>query len=49
MKIVERVKKAFQKIKEIIYSKINLKIYTPNLPIVVKIDILNFVLGIYLV
>ena len=26
-----------------------LKIYTPNLPIVVKIDISDFILGVYLV
>ena len=39
----------FKKLKELFIVEPILKIYTPSLPIVVKTDILDFVLGIYLV
>ena len=39
----------FKKLKELFTAELILKIYTPSLPIVVKIDVLNFILGIYLV
>ena len=35
--------------KELFTVELILKIYTPSLPTVVKTDILNFVLGVYLV
>ena len=38
-----------QKLKELFIAELILKIYILNLPIVVKIDILDFILGIYLV
>ena len=39
----------FKKLKELFIAELILKIYTLNLPTVVEIDVLNFVLGIYLV
>ena len=42
-------KTLFKELKELFTVKSILKIYTPSLPIVVKIDVLDFILGIYLV
>ena len=39
----------FKKLKELFTVELILKIYTLSLPIVVKIDVLDFALGIYLV
>ena len=39
----------FKKLKELFIIKLILKIYTPNLLIVVKINALDFILSIYLV
>ena len=39
----------FKELKELFTAKPILKIYTPSLLTVVKIDILDFILGIYLV
>ena len=39
----------FKKLKELFIAEPILKIYTPSLPIVVKTDVLDFVLGVYLV
>ena len=39
----------FKKLKELFIVKLILKIYTPSLLIVVKTDILDFILGVYLV
>ena len=39
----------FKELKKLFIVKLILKIYTPSLLIVVKIDVLNFVLGVYLV
>ena len=39
----------FKELKELFIAELILKIYTLSLPTVVKIDILDFVLGIYLV
>ena len=39
----------FKKLKELFIVKLILKNFTLNLPIVVKTDILDFVLNIYLV
>ena len=39
----------FKKLKKLFIVEPILKIYTPSLPTVVKIDILDFVLGVYLV
>ena len=39
----------FKELKELFTVKLILKIYTLNLPTVVKIDILDFILDIYLV
>ena len=39
----------FKELKKLFIIKPILKIYIPSLPIVVKTDILDFVLGIYLV
>ena len=41
--------KKIKKLKELFINKPILKIYTLSLPTVVKIDILDFALGIYLV
>ena len=45
----EEQKTLFKELKELFIVKLILKIYTLNLPTVVKIDILDFVLGIYLI
>ena len=39
----------FKKLKELFTAELILKIYILNLPIVVKIDVLDFALGVYLV
>ena len=39
----------FKELKELFIAEPILKIYTPSLLIVVKIDVLNFILGVYLV
>ena len=39
----------FKKLKELFTAEPILKIYTPSLPIVVETDVLNFILGVYLV
>ena len=39
----------FKELKELFIVKLILKIYILNLPIVVKIDVLDFILGVYLV
>ena len=39
----------FKELKELFIAELILKIYTLSLPIVVKIDISDFVLGVYLV
>ena len=39
----------FKELKELFTVKLILKIYTPSLLTVVKIDISNFILGVYLV
>ena len=39
----------FKELKELFTVKLILKIYTLSLPIVVEIDVLDFVLGVYLV
>ena len=39
----------FKELKELFTAESILKIYTPSLPTVVEIDVLNFILGIYLV
>ena len=49
MEIVKRVKKLFKELKDLFTVKLILKIYILNLPTVVKIDVLDFILGIYLV
>ena len=45
----EEQRTLFKKLKELFTAELILKIYTPNLPIVVEIDVLDFALGIYLV
>ena len=49
MVIAEKVKKLFKKLKELFIVKPILKIYILSLLIVVEIDILDFILNIYLV
>ena len=39
----------FEELKELFTVELILKIYTPSLPTVVKIDTLDFILGVYLV
>ena len=39
----------FKKLKELFTVELILKIYILSLPTVVKIDVLNFILGIYLI
>ena len=39
----------FKKLKKLFITKLILKIYTLNLLTVVKIDVLDFILGIYLI
>ena len=45
----EEQRTLFRKLKELFTVKPILKIYTLSLPIVVKIDVSDFVLGVYLV
>ena len=42
-------KKLFRKLKELFTKKLILKIYILSLPTIVKTDVLNFILGVYLV
>ena len=42
-------KMLFKELKELFTVKLILKIYTPSLLIVVETDVLDFILGIYLV
>ena len=42
-------RKLFKKLKELFTAELILKIYILSLPTVVKIDVLNFILGVYLV
>ena len=44
-----RVRILFKKLKELFTVELILKIYILNLPIVVEIDVSDFVLGVYLV
>ena len=39
----------FKELKELFTAELILKIYILSLPIVVKTDVLNFILGIYLI
>ena len=39
----------FKELKELFTAELILKIYTPSLLIVVKTDVLDFILGVYLV
>ena len=45
----KKQKMLFKELKELFIAELILKIYTLSLPIMVEIDALNFVLGIYLV
>ena len=45
----KKQKTPFKELKELFIIKLILKIYTPSLPTVIKIYVLDFVLGIYLV
>ena len=45
----EEQRMLFKELKKLFTVKLILKIYTPSLPTVVEIDILNFILDIYLV
>ena len=45
----EEQRTLFKELKELFIAEPILKIYTPSLPTVVEIDVLNFILGIYLV
>ena len=45
----EKQNKLFKELKKLFIVELILKIYISNLPIVVKIDILDFILGVYLV
>ena len=45
----EEQRMLFKELKELFTVKLILKIYTPSLPTVVKTDVLDFILGIYLV
>ena len=45
----EEQKTLFKELKKLFTEKPILKIYTPSLPTVVEIDVLNFILGVYLV
>ena len=45
----EEQKILFKKLKELFTVKLILKIYTPSLLTVVKTDILDFILGVYLI
>ena len=45
----EKQRKLFKKLKELFTVKLILKIYILSLPTVVEIDVLDFILGVYLV
>ena len=45
----EEQKTLFKELKELFTVELILKIYTPSLPTVVKTDVLDFILGVYLV
>ena len=45
----KKQKKLFKELKELFTEEPILKIYILNLPIVVKTDVLDFILGVYLV
>ena len=45
----EEQKTLFKELKELFTAELILKIYMPSLPIVVEIDVLDFVLGVYLI
>ena len=45
----EEQKTLFKKLKELFTAELILKIYTLSLPTVVKTDVLDFILGVYLV
>ena len=45
----EEQRKLFKELKELFTVELILKIYTPSLLIVIKTDVLDFVLGVYLV
>ena len=45
----EEQKILFKELKELFTVKLILKIYTPSLPTVVEIDILDFALSVYLI
>ena len=45
----EEQRTLFKELKELFTAKLILKIYTLSLPTVVEIDVLDFILGIYLV
>ena len=47
--MVRRAKNTFKKLKEFFTVKLILKIYTLSLLIVIKTDVLDFILSIYLV
>ena len=47
--MAEGVKDTFKKLKELFIVKLILKNYMPSLLIIIEINILDFVLGIYLV
>ena len=44
----EEQRTLFKKLKELFTAEPILKIYTPSLPTVVKTDVLDFALGVYL-
>ena len=52
-KVIEMVKRAkkklFNELKELFTAELILKIYTLNLLTVIKINVLEFILGVYLV
>ena len=45
----EEQRMLFKELKELFTVEPILKIYTPNLPTVVEMDVLDFILGVYLV
>ena len=45
----EEQRMLFKELKKLFTAELILKIYTPSLPIVVKIDALDFILGVCLV
>ena len=47
--MAKKAKKHFKELKELFTAELILKIYILSLPTVIKIDILDFILSIYLV